>query len=134
MAERQAGRRDHGIHIGWVLALGSGFFLTLAGTVAAVGWLASAWDLPLRGPNAPLDAAIAGPRLESAPQDEWRRYALAKQQQLEGCGRGVTGAVHIPIEAAMARLASGGDVQPRSQPVDPCADGESAPVPPGPSP
>ena len=108
MAERRRHDETHGVHACAVLITLAALVLGVAIVAGAVHALASWWDAPLGGPNGPLEALIAGPRLESAPQYEASRYADTKEALLhryEWIDR-QHGIARIPIEDAMRVMAA----------------------------
>jgi hypothetical protein len=108
VSERKHDER-HGMHIAIVIGVLAGLGTVVALAAAAVYALAGAYDTRLAGPNAPLDAEFAEPRLQSAPQYDRSRFFAEKNSVLaryEWIDRG-RGVARIPIEDAMRIVASG---------------------------
>lgn len=100
--------RNHGIHIGSVAAVLGAFGLVIIVAALGVHALATAWGTPLAGTNAGGPPShVAGPALESAPQDDRDRYVAEKARLLERYEwiDREQGIARIPIETAMALVA-----------------------------
>lgn len=86
-----------------IVCTGIALLLVIAAVSGAAWLLLRGWHVPVAGPNAPLDFAVAPPMLESAPQDARVRYDAEKRSLLESYSwvdrkRGIA---RIPIGRAM---------------------------------
>ena len=99
--------KHHGVALRPIAYAAAGLALVIVIVGFAVRGLATAWDAPLAGPNAPLEMRIEGPALESAPQDERARYFRDKEALLGRYGwiDRNHGIARIPIDAAIDVLA-----------------------------
>ncbi|MGZ5094068.1 MAG: hypothetical protein ACXWCY_07485 [Burkholderiales bacterium] len=128
MPERREGDQHHGLHVKTVLAALGGLMLVVVLVALAVHAFATWRDTPLAGPNAPMDAQIAGPKLQSAPQFERAEFVAEKQHLLESYGwidpkRGVA---RIPIEVAMQMLVQRHETKANAIPAFPLEGKERA--------
>lgn len=102
-----ADRAQHGIRSGVVLASLGVLALVIAGVAVIMHVLSVHWRADPAGANAPLDARIEAPVLESAPQYDASRYFAAKEGVLASYGwiDREKGVARIPIETAMRIMA-----------------------------
>jgi protein SCO1/2 len=116
---------QHGIRtravIGAIAGLGV-MIVLVCGAMYAVG---AFWNAPLRGANGPMDVAIPGPKLQSAPQYDSTRVLSDKTRMLNEYAwvdreRGIA---RIPIEEAMKSIA-GSAGPPEAVPRAPATSGE----------
>jgi hypothetical protein len=88
--------------------LGIGAAIVLGGILASLGaaaFIGARVEAPATGPSRGEPPAIAGPRLQTAPEPDIRAYTREKRARLEGYGRVDETHQHIPIERAMRILA-----------------------------
>lgn len=99
--------QQHGLHVRTVLAVLGALALVVLLVGAAVHAFAKWRETPLAGANRPLDAQIAEPKLESAPQYDRAQFFAEKQQLIESYGwvDRKQGVARIPIEVAAKILA-----------------------------
>jgi hypothetical protein len=107
MPERAESNNRDGVRLMPVALAAAAIVLVVVLVAAAVHALATAWNLPLAGPNAPIQMQIEGPALESAPQDARARYFGEKDAWLNQYGwiDRAQGVARIPIDVAMELLA-----------------------------
>jgi hypothetical protein len=106
---------DPGLALRGIAAGAIGIVVMIALAAAAAWWAWSAWK-PLGtddGPDGPLDFAVAGARLESAPKTDRKAYFDEKERVLHSWGwvDRRAGIARIPIDEAMGMLARQGAVR-----------------------
>jgi hypothetical protein len=87
--------------------LGIGAAIVLGGILASAGaaaLISARVGAPATGPSRGEPPAIAGPRLQTAPEQDIRAYTREKRARLESYGRVDETHRHIPIERAMRIL------------------------------
>jgi len=90
--------------------LGVGAAIILAGILASVGaaaFISARLPAPATGPSRGEPPKIAGPRLQTAPEQDIRAFMREKRARLTAYGRVDGNHMHIPIERAMQILARG---------------------------
>ena len=106
MAKHQARHRD--LHVRAILWTAAAIFgmLLLSGLAAYFLWTVWRPGDHYDGPNAAFDFEIEDPRLESAPQQDYRAYLTEKEGRLHAWQwiDPRAGTVRIPIEEAMRRM------------------------------
>jgi len=91
------------------IAIGAGIILLGIAASIAAGWAVVTFSgAPAAGPNGARPPEIRGPRLETAPHAALERFDEEKRAWLESAGpfKDEPGFGHIPIEAAMQKLAA----------------------------
>jgi hypothetical protein len=106
-AKDQAAHGD--IHVRAILWTAAAIFGTLLLSGMAAYFLWTVWRPGdnYDGPNAAFDFEIEGPRLESAPQQDYRAYLAEKEGRLHAWQwiDPRAGTVRMPVEEAMRRMA-----------------------------
>jgi hypothetical protein len=102
--------KTHGdIHVRAILWTVAAIFgmLLLSGLAAYFLWKVWRPGDNYDGPNAAFDFEIAGPRLESTPQQDYRAYLAEKEGRLHAWQwiDRRAGTVRMPVEEAMRRMA-----------------------------
>jgi hypothetical protein len=100
--------QQHGLHVRTVLAVFGALALIVLFIAVAVHAFAKWRDTPLAGPNSPMNADIAGPQLESAPQYDRAQFFAEKQRLLDSYGwiDRQKGVARIPIDVAIEMIAA----------------------------